>query len=196
MTAPGTHQPPPPRPPRQRTSVAAPSAAAPIAALLVTTGAACNWPVAPTASVTRLNAIARFTLLMSASFSRHIHLPSPAPEPWITMLDVKKSFRTAKFFPARRRRMPKAPSLPQSPQASGSSTRSHEIRPVSSLRVRHTPPWSIKRSHSAPRDDSVLFYFAQFIAGEVRRRVRLLQKVFSREVSDFLYLYFLDGYNL
>src|SRR6266699_7334096 len=100
MTAPGTHQPPPPRPPRQRTSVAAPSAAAPIAALLVTTGAACNWPAAPTASVTRLNAIARFTLLMSASFSRpihphihpHIHLPSPAPEPRITMLDLKKSF--------------------------------------------------------------------------------------------------------
>jgi len=91
-----------------------------MAALLVTTGAACNWPAAPTASVTRLNAIARFTLFMSVSFSRHIHphihLPSPAPEPWITMLDVKKSFRTAKFFPAQRRRMPKAPSLPQSPQ--------------------------------------------------------------------------------
>jgi hypothetical protein len=73
MTAPGTHQP-PPRPPRQRTSVAAPGAAAPIAALLVGTGAACNWPAAPTASVTRLNAIANFTLLMPASFSRPIRL--------------------------------------------------------------------------------------------------------------------------
>src|SRR5207245_8392674 len=118
---------PPRRPPRQRTSVAAPSAAAPIAALLVTTGAACTWPAAPTASVTRLNAIARFTLLMSASFSRpihpHIHLPSPAPEPWITMLDVKKSFRTAKFFPARRRRMPKAPSLRSLPRLPRSEER-------------------------------------------------------------------------
>jgi hypothetical protein len=111
MTAPGTHQPPPPRPPRQRTSVAAPGAAAAIAAVLLRTGAACNWLAAPTASVTRLNAIARFTLLMSASLSRpiHLHIRLPGSDTGTVDHNARRAeIVPAKFFPAARRRMPKA----------------------------------------------------------------------------------------